>query len=291
MSHERTAPPAGEGASSGDPGPARHRAGPVPGELPLAGRRVVVTRPRAQAAGQIEALRALGAEVIVFPTIRVEPVLASQEIELMTSAVGSYDLVVFTSVNAVDCFFERLREVGKDACALGRASVVAVGPKTAAACSAHGAAPDTVPDTFVAEGVLQALAGRDLSSTRILMPRAREARETLPESFAAAGAVVDVVALYDTLPERYTAEEIELALGADYVTFTSGSAARSFAALLRFGGFGAELARVAATSIGPVTSRVVREEGMRVLVEAESYTIDGLVEAVVAHTVYSPGSG
>lgn len=256
-------------------------------ERPLFGRRVVVTRPQAQAAGQIEALRELGAEVIAFPTIRIEIVSTSPEIDSMVAAVDSYDLVVLTSVNSVDRFFELLRDAGKDARALHRATVVAIGPKTAAACSSHGVTPDVVPDASVAEGVLEAVADRDLSGLRILIPRAREAREILPEAFAAAGAVVDVVALYDTVLERHSPEDIVRVIDADYVTFTSGSSAKSFADLLRSAGFGDAVARVSAVSIGPVTSATVREEGMRLVVEAESYTVDGLVEALVEHALYS----
>lgn len=265
-------------------------------ERPLFGRRVVVTRPRAQAAGQIELLRELGAEVIAFPTIHIEPVASSPEIDAMTAALGpdgpAYDLVVFTSVNGVNYFFDRLREAGRDARALAGATVVAIGPKTAAACRARGVLPDVVPADFVAEGVLQALAGRDLSGARILIPRAREARELLPEAFAAAGASVDVVPLYDTVLEEHDPEAVERVLGADYVTFTSSSTVSNFAALMRAAGRGAELPRVAAASIGPVTSDTVRAEGMELLFEAAEYTVEGLVEGLLEHAlVYFPGSG
>ncbi|MHB0981392.1 MAG: uroporphyrinogen-III C-methyltransferase [Thermoleophilia bacterium] len=265
-------------------------------ERPLFGRRVVVTRPRAQAAGQIELLRELGAEVIPFPTIRIEPVAASPEIDAMTAALSpdgpAYDLVVFTSVNGVHCFFDRLREAGRDARALAGATVVAIGPKTAAACRARGVLPDVVPVDFVAEGVLEALAGRDLSGARILIPRAREARELLPEAFAAAGASVEVVPLYDTVLEEHGPETVERVLGADYVTFTSSSTVSNFAALMRAAGRGDELPRVAAASIGPVTSETVRAEGMELLFEAAEYTVEGLVEGLLDHAlVYFPGSG
>lgn len=260
-------------------------------ERPLVGRRVVVTRARAQSTGQIEALRQLGAEVIAFPTIRIEAILASPEIAAMIAAIGSYDLVVLTSANSVSRLFDLLREAGSDAHALQRATVVAIGPKTAAACRSRGVRPDIVPETSVAEGVLEALADRDLSGRRILIPRAREAREILPESFCAAGAVVDVVALYDTVPEPHSPEDTERVLDSHYVTFTSGSTARSFADLLRSAGFGDALARLSAVSIGPVTSEAVREEGMRLVAEARSYTVEGLVQALAEHALYFPSSG
>jgi uroporphyrinogen III methyltransferase/synthase len=209
----------------------------------------------------------------------------------MTSAIGTYDMVVLTSVNGVACFFDRLRESGRDARALGSAEVVAIGPKTAAACAKRGVIPDVVPEAFVAEGVLEALSGRDLAGSRILIARARDAREVLPEAFDAAGAVVDVVSLYDTVLEEHSRDEIERVLTADFVTFTSSSTVTNFAHLLRTAGFGAEISRVAAASIGPVTSQTVRDEGMTLLLEARTYTVEGLVQALVEHALYFPGAG
>jgi uroporphyrinogen III methyltransferase/synthase len=263
-------------------------------DRPLFGRRVVVTRPRAQAGPQIQSLRDLGAEVVAFPTIRVEPIAESVEIAAMLEAVEAYDLIVLTSVNGVECFFDRLRDAGKDARCLLRATVVAIGPKTAAACRSRGVAPDVVPKTFVAEGVLEALddrlraGGRALAGARILIPRALEAREVLPEAFVAAGATVDVTPLYETVIEDHDSDEVAAVADADYVSFTSASSAHNFAALLRRDGLGGALARVRAVSIGPVTTEAVREEGMQVVVEATEYTVEGLVAALAAHAGAHP---
>ena len=128
-------------------------------DRPLFGKRVVVTRPRAQAVAQMQALRDLGAEVVAFPTIRIEPVSASPEIDAMLRALHEYDLIVFTSVNGVECFFDRLAESGGDVRRLHRATVAAIGPKTADACRVRGLNPDVLPATYVAEGVLAALDG------------------------------------------------------------------------------------------------------------------------------------
>jgi uroporphyrinogen III methyltransferase/synthase len=150
--------------------------------------------------------------------------------------------------------------------------------------------PDLVPKTFVAEGVFEALdarlrgEGRTLAGARILMPRAFEAREVLPEAFAAAGATVDVTPLYETVLEDHEPEEVAAVLDANYVSFTSASSAHNFAALLRRDGLGDSLAQVRAASIGPVTSEAVREEGMQVVVEAAEYTIEGLVAALAARS-------
>ena len=188
-------------------------------DRPLFGARVVVTRPRAQAGPQIQSLRDMGAEVVAFPTIRIEPIVDSPEIAAMLAAIDSYDLIVLTSVNGVECFFDQLRRAGADARRLHRAFVVAIGPKTSAACRAHGVAPDLVPKTFVAEGVLEALddrlraEGRTLAGVRILIPRALDAREVLPEAFAAAGATVDIVPLYETVLEDHEPEEVAAVSG------------------------------------------------------------------------------
>jgi uroporphyrinogen III methyltransferase / synthase len=250
---------------------------------PLFGRRVVVTRPRAQAAGQIQLLRDLGAEVLAFPTIRIEPIAESAAIDRMLRTVAEYDLLVFTSVNGVECFFDRLCAARLDARRLHRATVVAVGPKTAAACRRNGVLPDVLPKTFIAEGVLEALEGHELAGARVLIPRARVGRELLPHAFAAAGARVDDVPLYDTVPEEHQHDDLAAVLAADFVTFTSSSSAENFASLLRQNGRANALAGVRAVSIGPATSETVKTEGMDLVLEAEEYTVEGLVEALVAH--------
>ncbi len=252
-------------------------------DRPLFGKKVVVTRPRAQAGPQIQALRDLGAQVVAFPTIRIDPIAASSAIEAMLSRVDEYDLVVFTSVNGVDCFFDRLAEAGLDARRLHRAIVVAVGPKTAAACRRRGVAPDLLPRDYVAEGVLEVLSGVPLERTSVLLPRAAAARELLAQAFLAAGATVDDVPLYNTLLEDPGPDAVQAVLDADYVTFTSASSAENFAALLRRHGHGDLLSEVCAASIGPVTSQAVQAAGMRLVVEAREYTIEGLTTALLAH--------
>jgi uroporphyrinogen III methyltransferase/synthase len=249
---------------------------------PLAGRRVVVTRARAQASDLSATLRALGAEVIELPTIRVEPIDASSEIDAALDRLSDYDLVVLTSANGVDCLFERLAERGGDARSLpSRATVVAIGPATAARLAEHGVRADLVPERFVAEGILDALAGRELAGVSVLVARAREARADLVDGLRARGARVDEVALYETVSSPASADEIDAALSADYLTFTSSSTVRNFMALL--GGEGRRRPReLRVVSIGPVTSDTARAEGLTVHREAEEFTIPGLVAALVA---------
>lgn len=248
---------------------------------PLFGRRIVVTRPARQAGSQIGLLRDLGAEVIALPTIRVQPVERSREIDAMIRALHEYDFVIFTSANGVRCFFDRLAEAGLDARRLHAATVVTIGPKTAEACRQRGLLPDLTPETFVAEGVLEALEAHELEGARVLIPRARKAREVLPRTLTAQGAIVEVVPMYDTVPEEHEAESLDALPGADYVTFTSSSSVTNFAELLRQQGRQGLLGRVRAASIGPVTSKTVAKEGMELVVEAKEYTVDGLVAALV----------
>ncbi len=274
-------------------------------DKPLFGTRVVVTRPRAQAEAQIRSLRQMGAEIVAFPTIRIEPVDSSPEIDAMLDTLGSYDLIVFTSVNGVECFFDQLARAGVDARRLHGAFVVAIGPKTAAACRAGGVVPDLVPRTFVAEGVLEALAQRTveqgtvpapaaggpiasegsslLAGARILIPRALEAREVLSDAFAAAGATVDIVPLYETVLQDHEPEEVQTVLSADYVTFSSASTVHHFAELLRREGHEDTLGTVTAASIGPVTTAAILAEGIQLAIEAPEATVEALVAALAEH--------
>jgi uroporphyrinogen III methyltransferase/synthase len=249
---------------------------------PLAGRSVVVTRARAQASDLAAALRALGAEVAELPAIRIVPVADGPAIEAACDGLGDYDLVVLTSVNGVDAFFDRLAERGGDVRRLRPdATIMAIGPATATRLRARGVVADIVPERYVAEGILEALAGRELTGRRILVARAREARPELVVGLRARGARVDEVALYDTVAEPAEPSALARALEADYLTFTASSTVRSFMGLL--GPAERERARrLRVVSIGPVTSAAAREAGLEIRAEAREHTIPGLVSALVA---------
>ena len=156
--------------------------------------------------------------------------------------------------------------------------MAAIGPGTAAALAEHGIAADVVPERFVAEALVEALAPVEVSGRPVLVARAAEARDVLPDSLRERGAEVDVVALYETVREAPSPEAVEAALGADYLTFTSSSTVRNFAEAV--GDRLPDAARV--VSIGPVTSEAAREAGLEVAVEAERHDVEGLVEALVA---------
>src|SRR5215218_1330438 len=244
---------------------------------PLHGRRVVVTRARAQASGLATTLRALGAEVVELPAIRVEPRLDSAEVRDAVAGVHTYALVCLTSPNGVRLLFEAMAEQGRDARALSNSTIAAIGPGTATALAERGVLADIVPERFVAESLVEALAPVEVAERPVLVARAAEARDVLPNALAERGAKVDVVALYGTVREEPDAAAIEAARNADYVTFTSSSTVRN---LLDVVGDGFPRgARV--VSIGPVTSATAREAGLEVAVEAERHDPDGLVEALL----------
>jgi uroporphyrinogen III methyltransferase / synthase len=263
-----------------------------PPAKPLAGRIVVVTRPQAQAAALADPLAELGAEVLLAPTIRIAPTHLNDQIRAAVRAVRQYDLVVFTSANAVREFTARLHECGGTVHTLGGALVAVVGPATAAAAHESGMEPALMAEEFVAEGLLAALDERDvaLAGARVLLPRAAEARDVLLETLRARGATVDVLTVYETQPAPALAVPAACLEGADFITFTSASAARGFAELMGDDPTGAGrrlAARLAGTrlcSIGPQTSVALAELGLPVAVEAEPHTSEGLVQAIVALT-------
>jgi uroporphyrinogen III methyltransferase / synthase len=245
---------------------------------PLHGRRVVVTRARAQASALAATLRDLVAEVVELPAIRIEPRLSGTEVRDAVAGIGDYSLVCLTSPNGVRLLFEALAEVGLDARALAGAAVAAIGPGTARALAEHGIAADVVPERFVAEALVEALAGIEVEGRRVLVARAAEARDVLPDALRERGAEVDVVALYETVREEPDPDAVEAARGADYVSFTSSSTVANLTEALgdRFP------AGARVVSIGPVTSEAARAAGLRVDVEAERHDVDGLIAALLA---------
>jgi uroporphyrinogen III methyltransferase/synthase len=214
----------------------------------------------------------LGAEVVETPVIRLQP-LPGPAPEL-----AGYDLLCLTSPNGVDALFARLREAGQDARALAGVTVAAIGPGTARRLAANGISADVVPERFVAEGLVEALA--DVPVRRALVARAAKARDVLPDALRARGAEVDVLALYETVVEPLDAEHLAALAAADYVTFTSSSTVTN---LLAAGGLaGGSETRPRVLSIGPVTSATLREHGFEPDVEATRHDIDGLLEALIA---------
>ena len=252
------------------------RAGGI--RLPLSGRTVAVTRARAQASGLARRLEELGATVIQAPVIRSEPILDPTRPPLKLTA---YNLICFTSPNAVDRLFECLSHATHpptDARAFAGARVAAIGPGTARALAERGLIADIVPERFVAEALVEALAGEPVE--RALVAQARQARDVIPDALRARGAEVDVLALYETVAEPLSPRALAAAREADYITFTSSSTVRFF---LEAAGGGAGLsAETRIVSIGPITSETLREHGLVPHVEAEDHDVDGVIQALLA---------
>lgn len=249
---------------------------------PLFGKRILVTRARAQASAFSSKLDALGAETMETPVIKIAPPSDNYaKVRACIKRIESYAWIIFTSTNGVDAFMRELDGAGLDSRALARARIAAIGESTAGALRTHGIKADRVPAEFRAEGILEALAEENLEDADILIPRAEEAREILPEKLRERGAHVDVAPVYRTVTEREGREEILEALKegrVDLVTFTSSSTVKNLVEVL--GGMDA-LQHVKTAAIGPVTADTARSLGIEPDIVAGTYTIDGFVEAIV----------
>ena len=252
---------------------------------PLFGRSIVITRARAQAGELSKRLEQFGAEVVEFPTIEIMPPDDFGPLDGAISELDSFDWLVFTSVNGVDAFVERLRHHGLDLRAVPRgARIAAIGPATAGRIRDLGLRVDVVPREYRAEALLEEVAGESLAEKRVLIPRAKVAREVLPQQLREAGADVVVPPAYESRPSSEGRDEVARRLEhgeVDCVTFTASSTVENF--VWAFGEDEAVRlltdARVAC--IGPITADTARKHGLRVDTEAREYTIPGLVEAVL----------
>jgi uroporphyrinogen III methyltransferase/synthase len=251
---------------------------------PLFGRRVVVTRARAQAGELSVELERLGAEVLEFPTIEVRPPDDFGPLDEAIRDLDSFDWLVFTSVNGVEAFVERLERHGLDLRAVPRdAKVAAIGPATAERVRETGLRVVVVPREFRAEALIEELAGDELAGKRVLIPRARVAREILPDKLREAGAEVVVPPAYESVPSSEGKDELarRLEVGeVDCVTFTASSTVENFVGAFGEGEARRLLSGTRVACIGPITADTARGRGIRVDVEAREYTIPGLVEAV-----------
>lgn len=255
---------------------------------PLFGKTVVVTRASAQASGLSDLLIEQGAEVLEFPVIKTVDPVSWEPVDAAIRELEGYDWVVFTSVNAVERFFERVEQTDRDARAFARSKVAAVGPATAARCLDHGIRPDYVPEKNIAEGLIEGFLERGVGEgTRVLLPRAQEAREVLPDTLRERGAIVDVVGVYRTVMGDGDADVLARIAekSVDAVTFGSSSAVRNFIELTKRVEPGA-IERLEVASIGPATSETARGLGLTVVAEADPHTMPALVSALLVH--YAP---
>lgn len=247
---------------------------------PLFGRRIVVTRSRKQAGALSTELRAVGADVLEIPTIRIEPPANLREFAELVRDAHQYDWLVFTSPNAVEAFFDLFYRIYGDAREIGGVRIAAIGPATAKRVADYRFKVDLQPEEFVAEGIIKAFrAEGDVENLRFLLPRAEVTREILAPALTKLGAIVDEAIAYRTVPEtadrtgafaRFQKE------GADVITFTSSSTVEHFLALNPTLPPSVQLA-----SIGPVTSQTLRDHGLKPHIEAVQHDIPGLVKAIL----------
>lgn len=240
----------------------------MPHPDPLAGRRIVVTRPAERAERLLKRLRARGAAPIAFPTIRLVPA-DSGPLDAAIAALDRFHWVIFTSQTGVEACFARLAAAGRGADDFASRRVAAIGPATAAALRARGVEPAFVPAEFVAEAIVAGIG--DVTGLRVLLPRADIAREALADGLRARGAEVVEVAAYRTVTSGAPPPALE---GVDAITFTSSSTVRHFVES------GADPGRAKIVCIGPVTAATAQELGLPVHAVASAYTEDGLIEAL-----------
>ncbi len=257
---------------------------------PLFGKRVLVTRAREQASALSELLMARGAEPVEFPVIKIAAIADTSEVDQALGGLKSYDWIVFTSANAVQIVAKRLRSLGLDSRAFAGLAIAAIGPATAEALLSEMAVrADFVPTEAVAEAVLAEWPEPDMAGRRVLIPRASEAREILPTELRERGAVVDVIAVYETILDDATAAELResLRLGQiDIITFTSSSTVRNLTKALRIRDEGSLVELVGdctIATIGPITADTAREHGLQPSIVATEHTVPGLVAAIEAH--------
>jgi uroporphyrinogen III methyltransferase/synthase len=253
---------------------------------PLLGKRIVVTRAREQASGLVKRLTDLGAECLQHPTINVVPAQDVAALDDAINRLSAYDWIVFTSVNGVKFFFERLFKLNRDVRALNHLQTATIGPVTSQKLREFGLNSDIIPQNYRAEAVVEAFRNENLQGKSVLLPRAAEARPVLPVELRKMGAAVDEVTTYLTekvsnraeiLIEQLTDKRIDL------ITFTSSSTVKNFKTLLPPDTFKDLLDGVTIASIGPITSDTAAKLGFDVHITAQTYTIPGLCDAIIKY--------
>ena len=251
---------------------------------PLFGKTIIVTRARAQASGFLSKLQGLGATTLEFPTIETADPEDWSPLDNAIGEAGKYDWLIFTSVNGVAYLLKRLKETGRDIRDLAGPKVCAIGKSTGEAVEALGIKVDLVPDEYRAEGILESIG--DVKGKKILIPRALEAREVLPDTLREKGAEVDVVTAYRTYrPDTRKDELLEAIMSgeANMVSFTSSSTVSNFAGMFTDSEFEEVKKKLKVASIGPITTTTAKKFGFKIDVEPEEYTIDALTGKIVEY--------
>ena len=249
----------------------------------LAGKRILITRAREQSRGFAVRLEKLGAEVVEFPTIEIVPPLHWREVDRAIDRLKSYSWIIFTSANGVDFFWQRLAKRRKTRSLPSSLNVCAIGPATARQLKEKGVSVRYIPKEFIAESILEGFEKRVIKGKRILLARAKKARDILPKGLEKMGAEVDVVAVYRTIRPRGGSKRLNRLLTEgeiDAIAFTSSSTVNHFAELLKKEDLKKLLKGIAIACIGPVTAETAKGWGLRVQIQPKQYTIRGLTRAI-----------
>jgi uroporphyrinogen III methyltransferase / synthase len=256
--------------------------------MPLKGKKILITRAREQSAGFAEELRKLGAEVVPFPTIEIVPPFRWDGLDHAIDRLKSYDWIIFTSANGVHFFRQRLKERGKRLRLPVSLRVCAIGPATAKQLNEIGISVDYVPKEYIAEAVLEGFKEMGVQGKRILLARAKIARDVLPKGLRKMGAELDIVEVYRTVKPRGGSKKLRRLLEEDkmdVITFTSSSTVNHFANLLKKENVKRSLKGTVIACIGPVAARTAKSWGMKVEIQPKEYTIPGLTQAIAQYFI------
>jgi uroporphyrinogen-III synthase len=261
-------------------------------QKPLSGCRVLVSRAKKQAGALSSTLKELGCQVVEIPFIEIRKPSSFAALDTALHNLANYDWLILTSVNGVEAMFERMAKYALDNSALAHLKIAAIGPATKKAIEEHGLRVTVTPKEYVAESVVASLRKR-VKGKRVLLVRAKVARDVIPRELRKAGATVDVIEAYETVVPKQSKTRLQAALASrrkpHAITFTSSSTVKNFVGLLGLRGARAALKKsspnhgVHSASIGPVTSATLREFGLPVDLEAKKFDIPGLVAAIIAH--------
>ena len=253
---------------------------------PLREKKILITRAREQSGEFAARLKKLGAEVIEFPTIEIVPPLHWGEVDRAIAQLKSYDWMIFTSANGVNFFWQRLKEKGKHRYLPSSLKVCAIGPATANQLREKKIPVSYMPKEYIAEAILKGFERMPIKGKRILLARAKKARDVLPKGLRKMGGMVDVLEVYRTVRPKGEARRLKKHLTEekiDAITFTSSSTVDHFVELLKGIELKKALKNIAIACIGPVTSRTAREQGMKVQIQPKEYTIPGLCRAIAIY--------
>jgi uroporphyrinogen III methyltransferase/synthase len=248
----------------------------------LFGKGIVITRPERQADELAVLLEKEGAQAINFPTIKIVPPQDWNALDGAINKLDMYDWLIFTSANGVQYFFERLFALNKDIRALKGIKICCIGPATAEQITKRGIKVDLVPEHYISEGILKSFAEIDMQKKKVLIPRAAQARDILPEGLKKMGALVDVVTAYATVSsgeKKKKLEELIREKHIDVITFTSSSTITNFLEIM-----GKDFSippQIKIACIGPVTAATARKAGLKVDIQKDEYTMPGLVHALI----------